>query len=535
MTKENPWRPCGAILVVYFLVKLAAVPCSAQSAGAKPISAKITPAEEKAEANLAAARTNPLQLRNFLLGLPKGTDLHYHLTGGVYAESFIRNGVADGLCVNVKDSAFVKCPADVSAAGDCPANWKSEAIVPAKTALCQQTLYDQLVNAFSMRGFVPYGSYTGHDHFFEAFAKFGAVSLSHEAEWVDEVAARAAAQNEQYMELIETPDFSKAAQVASEVPWVDDLAKLRDAYLAHGILENAKANVETFRESERKRRETEHCGQPDALAACKVDTRFLWQVLRGKPKELVFAQALVAFESAQMDPERIVGIDFVQPEDGYITRRDFNLHMKMVKYLHQVYPAVHISLHAGEITYGEVPSEDLCCHIRKAVEAGTERIGHGVDVMYEEHPHPLMRELAAKHIMVEINLTSNDVILGVSGKNHPFPLYRQFGVPVSLSSDDEGVSRIDLTNEYVRAVSTYGLHYVDLKKLARTGMEHAFLPGQSLWAERDEFSRTVNACAKDSLGAEKPSTACGEFLGQSEKAAQQWELERRFNQFEAGL
>jgi len=143
--------------------------------------------------------------------------------------------------------------------------------------------------------------------------------------------------------------------------------------------------------------------------------------------------------------------------------------------------------------------------------------------------------MAAKHVMVEISLTSNDVILGISGADHPFPLYRMFNVPVALATDDEGVSRIDMTNEYFRATQTYDLTYADLKKMARTSLEHSFLPGPSLWNAPDVFSHAVSACAQDSLGAEKPSADCAAFLKSSERAAQQWELERRFHAFEAGL
>jgi adenosine deaminase len=152
--------------------------------------------------------------------------------------------------------------------------------------------------------------------------------------------------------------------------------------------------------------------------------------------------------------------------------------------------------------------------------------------MYEDRPYDLLKEMAAKHVMVEINLTSNDVILGVTGKNDPLPIYRRFGVPVALSTDDEGVSRIDLTHEYVRAVETYGLTYPDLKQMVRASLEHSFLPGASLWRDRDRFNRPVAACAQDSLGARHPSPACTEFLQSSERAQQQWELERRFLSFE---
>ncbi len=136
--------------------------------------------------------------------------------------------------------------------------------------------------------------------------------------------------------------------------------------------------------------------------------------------------------------------------------------------------------------------------------------------------------------MVEINLTSNDVILGIAGKDHPLPIYRRYRVPVALSTDDEGVSRIDLTHEYVRAAETYSLSYSDLKQMVRTGLEHDFLPGASLWREPDQFTRPAAACSADTPGAAKPSAACANFLKSSEKAQQQWELERRFHEFEAG-
>jgi len=148
-------------------------------------------------------------------------------------------------------------------------------------------------------------------------------------------------------------------------------------------------------------------------------------------------------------------------------------------------------------------------------------------------PYELLDVMVKKHLMVEINLSSNDLILGVVGDKHPFPIYRKHGVPVALSTDDEGISRIDLTHEYVRAVQTYGLHYADLKQIVRTSLEHSFLPGTSLWKEPDQFAAPVAACASDRLGSERPSSPCSDFLGSSERAREQWELERRFVAFEA--
>jgi adenosine deaminase len=297
-------------------------------------------------------------------------------------------------------------------------------------------------------------------------------------------------------------------------------------------------------EAETSRRAREHCGEAQEAPACKITIRYLYQVLRGFPKEQVFAQTLLGFEVASADP-RFVGINYVMPEDGATSMSDYALHMKIVGFLHGLYPKVHISLHAGELAPGLVTPEGLCCHIRLAVEeAHAERIGHGVDVMHEDRPYELLKEMAAKHVMVEINLTSNDVILGVQGKDHPLPIYRKYRVPVAFSTDDEGVSRIDMTHEFVRAAETYALTYADLKQMVRTGLEHNFLPGASLWREPDNFTRPAPACAQDTPGTAKPfrvnpkgepSASCAAFLKSSEKAQQQWELEHRFRDFESSF
>jgi adenosine deaminase len=489
--------------------------------------------EQRAARAYDAARANPLELRAFLVRMPKGAELHYHVTGGVYAETFIHDAAEDGLCVDLASHAFIQPEPASQTPPTHPACRDGQA--PAATAFTDHHLYDALIDAFSMRSFVPTAGTSGHDHFFDTFGKFFAISDRHHGEWLDEIAARAASQNEQYMELVEKPNSPHIAQIAAQVGWNDDMAQLRSDLLAHGLRDDVSIVHAAIDEAEASRRKIEHCGEPQEASGCKVKIRYLYYVLRESPKEQAFAQTLLGFEIVSAD-SRFVGINYVQPEDGIVSMADYALQMKMVGFLHGLYPKVHISLHAGELAEGLVPPEGLCCHIRLAVEdAHAERIGHGVDVMHEDRPYELLKEMAAKHVMVEINLTSNDVILGVTGKDHPFPIYRKYHVPAALSTDDEGVSRIDLTHEYVRAAETYALSYADLKQMVRTSIEHAFLPGPSLWRQPDEFARPVTACASDAPRAAKPSAACGTFLNSSEKAEQQWELERRFQEFEAGF
>jgi adenosine deaminase len=503
-----------------------------------------------------AAKANVLALEAFLAKMPKGGDLHMHLSGAVYAETFLKEAASDKLCVNPKTLSFVK---NAGLAKDPPAGpICADGNVPAASVFQNQKLYDALVDAFSMRGFVPSAGVSGHDQFFATFDRFGGLDKSHAGEWLDEVATRAASQNEQYLEVMQTPSFFDLAPLWNTLGWPAtpggtaegsaqnaegdatgtsraELDALREKLLAGGLRKEAALDAKEMDDALAARNRIEHCGEATAAAACSVKIRYLYQVLRENPPQQVFAQTLLAFEVASADADD-VGLNFVQPEDATLSMSEYNRQMHMLDYLHSVYPKVHISLHAGELAPGLVPPAGLKFHIREAVELGhAERIGHGVDVMYETNPRGLLKEMAARHVMVEINLTSNDVILGIVPPHHPLPEYRAAHVPLALATDDEGVSRIDLTHEYVRAAMEYGLGYLDLKAMARTSLEHSFLPGESLWAKPDDFSRMKAACVGQVPAAASPTAKCGSLLESSEKAAEQWDLERRFTAFEASL
>lgn len=277
--------------------------------------------------------------------------------------------------------AFVKAEGTTCASGN----------IPAASLPQSQKLYGALIDAFSMRTFAPVTGESGHDHFFNTFDKFGGTDPRHTGEWIDEVATRAAAQNEQYLELMDTPNFAPVAALAAKIGYHPDFAQYHELVLAHGFRSYLPEMEAHFDQAGAARREREHCGQTGARAACEVEVRYIYQVLHGLPKEAVFAQILLGFELASIDP-RIVGLNLVQPEDCYTCMADYRLHMQMIDTLHALYPKVHITLHAGELVPGMVPPEELTFHIRSAVEKGhAERIGHGVDVMYEDKSLDLLR------------------------------------------------------------------------------------------------------------------------------------------------
>jgi hypothetical protein len=477
--------------------------------------------EEKTSKYMESVRHQPGLLTAFLRQMPKGGDLHVHLSGAIYAESFIDWASENALCVDRSTSKLIH------AACDSCESYNNKPSV--RCAYQDHILYDQLIDAWSMRNWHREQE-SGHDHFFATFDKFGPAMQNHVGDAFAEVAARAASDHLQYVEVMHTADGAAAAILGTKTEWDDDFGKLREKLLSGGMAEVVASVRQQLDSDEARKREVLHCGTAQAAPGCAVTLRYLYQVLRGLPREQVFAQILLGFELTKADP-RFVGFNLVMPEDYYVPMHDFDLHMRIIEALHKFYPAAHVSLHADELWMGLVPPEGLRFHIRESIErAGAERIGHGVAVMSEDDPIGLLREMAKKNVLVEICLTSNDSILGVSGDRHPLPLYMKYGVPVALATDDLGVSRSDMTHEYLRAVEDQHLTYADLKRMARASLQHSFLPGKGISFGVDSRGKVSPCPVRLHGGMQEP--ACKQTMDASERSRIQWQLEKAFADFE---
>lgn len=426
----------------------------------------LAPAAHAGEQGAARAfdrlKADPPALAGFLRAMPKGTDLHTHLSGAVYAEDMVGYAAADGVCIDTLTfaSSYPPCA---------PGQQKGD------TLLADNVLYNKVLAAWSMRGFTP-GAESGHDHFFATFDKFSAALGQSTGYGLGTVAQRAALQHEQYIEPLLTPQFGATAKVAAKVRYTGDFAKLRDELLAAGLLDALPKASSTLDAIFAQERLGLGCDTPKPAAGCRVRVGFDVQVLRANPPVVVFAQLLFGMALMGDDP-RWVGMNMVQPEDAPLALRDYSLQMRMIRYLRTVYPKRNITLHAGELAPGVARPSDLRFHVREAVTvAGANRIGHGVDIRWESRAADTLRKMRDRKTCIEINLTSNAQILGVTGKRHPLRTYLAAGVPVTLSTDDEGVERTDLTAQYVQAALDHGLTYRQLKRIARNGLECSFLP-----------------------------------------------------------
>jgi adenosine deaminase len=480
--------------------------------------------EQAASDKFDGLLTDPSGLAAFLKAMPKGGDLHNHLSGAVYAETYLDWAHTDGDCVNTSSYSAVN-------ASSCST---SNAAVPTSGSF-----YDSIVRAWSMEGFVA-GTETGHDHFFATFGKYGLVAGSHRDETIADVATRAADENEVYLETMF--NLAKNTGTLSASLWsgtltAADLPTLYNQLTTNAGFATAVTNdVAVVNSASAGWRNVLGCDLPMAPDACNVTVRFIAQVSRTGASDQVFGQLVGAFEMASRT-NQIVALNLSSPEDDTASLTNYDLQMAMLDFLHTKYAStspLHVTLHAGELTAAYLPANSNAntYHIRAAVEtAHAERIGHGLDIMSETNPADLMAEMAANHVLVEVCLSSNAQILEVSGAAHPLASYLAAGVPVALATDDQGVSRSSMAGEYQRAALDQHLTYRQIKTLARNSLEHAFVPGPSLWTA---VGTPVAACAPtDTMGVgDSPNATCAAFLATSQRATLQWDLEGRFLAFE---
>jgi adenosine deaminase len=110
--------------------------------------------------------------------------------------------------------------------------------------------------------------------------------------------------------------------------------------------------------------------------------------------------------------------------------------------------------------------------VRGALELPVTRISHGVRAI--EDP-TLVEELARRRITLEVCPTSN-VVLGVfpSYEEHPFPVLRAAGIPLTLGSDDPPYFGASVGGEYAVAREHFGLDDSELVAITRTAVEASF-------------------------------------------------------------
>jgi adenosine deaminase len=470
-------------------------------------------AEEGTNAYLFSISANHNKIKEFFQSLPKGGDLHTHLGGASLAESLLKYGLSDSICIDEHENIIKKIPG----------------CMELNNILHDRYKLNKLIDAWSMRNF-DYRNTLGHNHFFSAFDRFSQIADFHNDLILTEVTKKAFSQHEKYLEIMITPDHGSISKWGKEIPWTLDFSSSRIALLKTGLLNDILKDSETIVTNEIHLKKDLSCINHPSYNICKLKINFIYQIFREQPPAEVFTQMLAGFELATINPS-VVAVNLVEPEDGVISLRDYKLQMEMLSFFHAIYPSVHITLHAGELSPDLTFDELKKNHIRDAVNIGhAERIGHGLAIKDEKQYKQLLNQMGNEHVAVEINLSSNAATLGVLPKDNPLSIYLRYKVPIVLSTDDEGVLRTSLSNEYMLAFKSFKLSYPELKKIDRNSLTYSFLSGKGLWII--PYSLIVPQCKYDSIGKKNISSQCRNFLDKNFKAQMQWQLESDFNEFE---
>lgn len=460
-------------------------------------------------------RRDPDALARFMRAFPKGGDIHHHLVGAPTPETLIDVGIEQGFCLHPQSLEV--------APGPCAAPLR-----PVEDVVDDAAHRERLIDLWSMRGFGR-GDPRAADHFFGIFPKIWPV-VSDRGELLARLMIGAHAENVSYLETqLQVPEpTDRLRALAMAAPDAGDVLVLRTHLRASGqyeaIVEAALDGLSRYRDTAARRL---GCASGAPHPACAVTVRFQIYALRILPPPMVLADMILAFELAARSPD-VVAVNVVGYEGDANALANYAAHMDALAALSRVYPDVIVAPHAGEITAREADAEALGNHVPLAVYvAGARRIGHGVAVATSHERDRLLAHLARTGTAVEVCLTSNELLLGLAGNDHPLALLWEAGVPVVLATDDAGIFRTDLSREFALAATRYGwLDYDDFKTLARRSIDVSFLPGRGLWQDRS-LSRRTGECA------DLDSTACRDFAARHPRAAVAVDLERRLAAFEA--
>ena len=170
------------------------------------------------------------------------------------------------------------------------------------------------------------------------------------------------------------------------------------------------------------------------------------------------------YEFVHENSDLWVAVNMVGREDngkGYPLR-----FLPTLRELRHQYSGVNLSIHAGEV-------DEPNYHVRDTLLLGADRIGHGLNLITDDDTMRLMRH---GPYLVEINLISNLLLEHIDDySQHPFPEYLRTGIPVALSTDDRGMWDSTMTDEFFVAVTEFDLSWEEIKTLSRNSLRHAFV------------------------------------------------------------
>ena len=438
------------------------------------------------------AKGNEAMLIAFLHKMPKGADLHAHPSGSVYPEGMVDTAIAKGLFYDRALRTFVekKPSGDFFTADELRFDYKK---------------YNEVLDGLSIRN-TSTEAESGNVHFFTAFGRFGPAQPDVETQ-MREILTRAAGQRISHLELMTSARSNPDGSV--------NIKGTRDKLAQYNAARDTVM------------RELAAAGDPWDISvtwsltlyrdiAPKVNGASTMEGYADWWRRQVNGHLEVAFQCADQGAGAVT---VLSPEDSWVARTQFALQFSIIDEEWQAFQKKHpgntvkVHPHGGELTLEFSPYADLRTRISDTLNKGhASRLGHGVSIAWDDNVYGLLQKMHDEKIALELCLTSNRGILNVTPDRHPFPLYWAAGVPLVLNTDDEGISRGNLTMEYVRAAQWFKLSYGTMKWLAFNSLEYSFLPGESLFVDGDFNTLKAEATTpKDSQKAKAQQRLLDDF------------------------
>ena len=138
---------------------------------------------------------------------------------------------------------------------------------------------------------------------------------------------------------------------------------------------------------------------------------------------------------------------------------------------------IPFTIHAGEA--------GSAIEVRKAIEIGTTRIGHGVHAVEDDYVLDLLKK---RNVLLEVCPTSNvqtDVCKFYN--EHPIRELYKKGVKVCVNTDNKTVSKVSISDEYVKLYQNFDFTIDDFKLMNKNALKSSFLKDEEKQELLKEF------------------------------------------------
>jgi adenosine deaminase len=241
--------------------------------------------------------------------------------------------------------------------------------------------------------------------------------------------------------------------------------RYREMFFSPGFVIRLGVPVETVWEGVR-------AGVLDARRDLDIQCRMILDF--DKPSGPAHAVEMARFAGAQ-DRDLLIGMGADSVE------RDIDHRAFAEAYAEAGRLGLHRTMHAGE----DGPAENIAIGVR---ELGCERIEHGFRLLDDPE---LTKEIVDRGIPLTVCPTSNVVIARVvpDVAAHPFARQRALGVAATLNSDDPGMMRFDVADEYVAVARAYDYSLEDMEAISLAGIDASWAPDDEQRALRSRFEQ----------------------------------------------